>query len=150
MEVIITRGQTEDIEAIAQFQVDMAMESEGTVLDRNTVTQGVSAAIYDENKGIYYVARVNGKAVASLMLTREWSDWNNGWYWWIQSVFVAPAYRQKGIYKSMYHTICTDAKQQGVRQVRLYVDKTNTRGQNVYASLGMHQSHYLIYETELI
>lgn len=78
MEVIITRGQTEDIEAIAQFQVDMSMESEGTVLDRDTATQGVSAAIHDENKGIYYVGGVNGKAVASLMLTREWSDWNNG------------------------------------------------------------------------
>ena len=149
MEVIITKRQKEDIEIIAQFQVDMAMESEGTQLNKDTVTKGVSAAMNDENKGSYYVARADGKAVGSLMLTREWSDWNNGWYWWIQSVFVAPAYRRKGIYTSMYLTVCSDAKQQGVSQVRLYVDKTNTRGQQVYASLGMHQSHYLIYESEL-
>lgn len=147
MEVTIAKGQVADIEAIAKFQVDMAMESEGTLLDSETVTKGVAAAINDENRGCYYVARVDGKAVGSLMLTREWSDWNNGWYWWIQSVYVAPEYRRQGIYKSMYHTVCADAKQQNVAQVRLYVDKTNTRGQKVYASLGMQESHYLIYET---
>lgn len=147
MEVIITKGQTEDIEVISQFQVDMAMESEGAQLDIETVTKGVAAAMKDENKGCYYVARVDGKAVGSLMLTREWSDWNNGWYWWIQSVYVAPDYRRHGIYKAMYHTVCADAKHQNVVQVRLYVDKTNTRGQKVYAALGMQESHYLIYET---
>ena len=74
MEVIITKGQKEDIEIIAQFQVDMAMESEGTLLDKDTVTKGVSAVMNDENKGSYYVAKVDGKTVGSLMLTREWSD----------------------------------------------------------------------------
>ena len=150
MEITITKGQTEDIEAIAGFQVDMAMESEGTLLDKETVTKGVTAAMNDENKGCYYVARVEGKAVGSLMLTREWSDWNNGWYWWIQSVYVAPDYRRRGIYKSMYNAVCEDAKQQNIAQVRLYVDKTNTRGQKVYQSLGMTESHYLIYETSLL
>ena len=149
IDIIITKGQIEDIESIAQFQVDMAMESEGTQLDKDTVTKGVSAAMADENKGLYYIARVDGKAVGSLMLTREWSDWNNGWYWWIQSVYVAPDYRRQGVYKSMYQAVCTDAKQQNIAQVRLYVDKTNTRGQEVYSSLGMQESHYLIYETTL-
>lgn len=149
MEVIITKGQKEEIEIIAQFQVDMAMESEGTLLDKDTVTKGVSAAMNDENKGSYYVAKVDGRVVGSLMLTREWSDWNNGWYWWIQSVYVAPEYRRQGIYKSMYHAVCEDAKKQNVTHVRLYVDKTNTRGQKVYSSLGMQESHYLIYETPL-
>lgn len=149
MEVIITKGQIEDIEAIAQFQVDMAMESEGALLNKDTVTKGVSAAMNDENKGSYYVARVEGNVVGSLMLTREWSDWNNGWYWWIQSVYVMPDYRRQGIYRSMYNAVCADAKQQNVAQVRLYVDKTNALGQKVYDSLGMEESHYLIYETTL-
>ena len=149
MEAIITKGRPEDIEAIAQFQVDMAMESEGTKLDKDTLIKGVTAAMNDKNKGSYYVARVDGKAVGSLMLTREWSDWNNGWYWWIQSVYVAPDYRRQGIYKSMYHKVCEDAKLQNVAQVRLYVDKTNIRGQKVYAALGMQESHYLMYEAML-
>ena len=149
IDIIITKGQIEDVESIAQFQVDMAMESEGTQLDKDIVTKGVSAAMADENKGLYYIARVDGKAVGSLMLTREWSDWNNGWYWWIQSVYVAPDYRRQGVYKSMYNAVCTDAKQPTIAQVRLYVDETNTRGQEVYSSLGMQESHYLIYETTL-
>lgn len=149
MEAIITKGQKEDIEIIAQFQVDMAMESEGTLLDKDTVTKGVSAVMNDENKGSYYVAKVDGKTVGSLMLTREWSDWNNGWYWWIQSVYVIPEYRRQGIYRSMYNAVCANAKEQNIAQVRLYVDKTNTRGQKVYSSLGMQESHYLIYETNL-
>lgn len=149
MEAIITRGKKEDIGVIAQFQVDMAMESEGTLLDREIVTKGVAAAVDDENRGCYYIARVDGKAVGSLMLTREWSDWNNGWYWWIQSVYVAPDFRRQGIYRSMYHAVCNDAKEENVAQVRLYVDKTNVRGQKVYASLGMHESHYLLYETNI-
>ena len=140
IDIIITKGQIEDTENIAQFQVDMAMESEGTQLDKDIVTKGVSAAMADENKGLYYIARVDGKAVGSLMLTREWSDWNNGWYWWIQSVYVAPDYRRQGVYKSMYNAVCTDAKQQNIAQVRLYVDKTNTRGQKVYSSLGMQET----------
>lgn len=147
MKIEISKGQIGDIEVIAGFQVDMAMESEGTLLDLETVTKGVAAAMNDENKGCYYVARVDGKAVGSLMLTREWSDWNNGWYWWIQSVYVASEYRRRGIYKSMYQAVCEDAMQQNVAQVRLYVDKTNVRGQKVYAALGMEESHYLIYET---
>lgn len=149
MEVIITKGQKEDIEIIAQFQVDMAMESEGTILDKVTVTKGVSAVMNDENKGSYYVAKVDGKTVGSLMFTREWSDWNNGWYWWIQSVYVTPEYRRQGIYRSMYNAVCVDAKEQNIAQVRLYVDKTNTRGHTVYSSVGMHESHYLIYESTL-
>lgn len=149
MEIVITQGLKEDIEAIAQFQVDMAMESEGTQLNKGTVVKGVTTAINDENKGLYYVAKVEGKAVGSLMLTREWSDWNNGWYWWIQSVYVAPEYRRQGVYRAMYQAVCEDAKLQSVAQVRLYVDKTNIRGQKVYASLGMQESHYLIYETTL-
>ncbi len=148
--VTITKGQTTDIEIIAQFQVDMAIESEDTQLDKETVLKGVAAAMDDENKGCYYVARVEGEAVGSLMVTREWSDWNNGWYWWIQSVYVAPDYRRQGIYKSMYNAVCEDARQQNVAQVRLYVDKTNTSGQKVYASLGMQESHYLIYETTIL
>lgn len=147
MKIEISKGQIGDIEVIAGFQVDMAMESEGTLLDLDTVTKGVAAAMNDENKGCYYVARVDGKAVGSLMLTREWSDWNNGWYWWIQSVCVASEYRRRGIYKSMYQAVCEDTKEQDVAQVRLYVDKTNVRGQKVYAALGMKESHYLIYET---
>ncbi len=142
----IVRGEVDDIESIVQFQAKMAMESEGTTLDLKKVTKGVTAAMNDESKGIYWVAKVNGKAIGSLMVTREWSDWNNEWYWWIQSVYVLPDYRKHGVYKAMYSTLKEVAKENKVSQIRLYVDKTNHPAQQVYQRLGMHESHYLMYE----
>ena len=146
MNLVITRGEADDIESIVRFQADMAMESEGTTLDNEKLTKGVTAAINDESKGIYLVARAEGKAIGSLMLTREWSDWNNQWYWWIQSVYVLPDYRKHGVYKAMYSTLKEVAKENKVSQIRLYVDKTNHPAQQVYQRLGMHESHYLMYE----
>ena len=103
----------------------------------------------DESKGIYWVAKYEGRTIGSLMLTREWSDWNNEWYWWIQSVYVVPEYRKHGIYKAMYSTLKEVAKENNVSQIRLYVDKTNHPAQQVYQRLGMHESHYLMFEENL-
>ena len=142
----ITVGTNNDINAIAAFQVAMAMESEGTTLDLERVTRGVTMAMADEAKGKYIVARIDGKAVGSLMLTREWSDWNCQWYWWIQSVYVEPQHRKKGVYKAMYSKVKEMAQAENVSQVRLYVDKTNTSAQKAYQRLGMDETHYLMYE----
>ena len=146
---VIVRGEVGDIDSIVQFQADMAMESEGCVLDKERVTRGVTAAMLDESKGIYWVAKSGEKPVGSLMLTREWSDWNDEWYWWIQSVYVTPEHRRQGIYKAMYEKVKEAARESGVSQVRLYVDKTNRPAQKVYHHLGMHESHYLMYEENL-
>lgn len=145
----ITTGKPEDIQDIAQFQVDMAQESEGTTLDIQTVIPGVTAAVNDPQKGTYIIARADGKPIGSLMLTREWSDWTNRWYWWIQSVYVRPEYRGKGAYRAMYAKIKEMAGEAGVTQIRLYVDKTNYRAQEVYKKLGMDECHYLMYEEVL-
>ena len=145
----ISRGTINDIEEITGFQIAMALESEGTILDGNKVRSGVRAAMEDESKGTYIVARTDGKPIASLMITREWSDWNNGWYWWIQSVYIMPEYRGQGIFRSMYRKVIEMAKEQSVAQVRLYVDRHNTNAQKVYQKLGMEECHYLMYETSV-
>ena len=145
----ITTGSAADIAAIAQFQVDMAMESEGTTLDIERVTKGVTAAMDDPYKGTYIIAKANDTAIGSLMLTREWSDWTNRWYWWIQSVYVTPEFRGKGVYRAMYDKVKELAQEAGVTQIRLYVDKTNYRAQQVYQKLGMAECHYLMYEEEM-
>ena len=149
IDLTITQGKASDIDAIVRFQADMAMESEGTMLDTETLTKGVTAAISDEGKGIYLVARANDTPIGSLMLTREWSDWNNQWYWWIQSVYVMPEYRKKGVYKAMYATLKDMARENGVSQIRLYADNSNVSAQHVYKRLGMHESHYLMFEEKI-
>ena len=145
----VSRGEVCDIDTIVQFQADMAMESEGCVLDKEKVTKGVTAAMLDDSKGIYWVAKYEGKTIGSLMITREWSDWNNEWYWWIQSVYVTPRYRKQGVYKAMYQKVKDAAKENNVSQIRLYADKTNLSAQKAYQSLGMHESHYLMFEEEI-
>lgn len=149
IEYIITRGAVCDIESIVQFQADMAMESEGCVLDKEKVTKGVTSAILDDSKGVYWVAKFEKRPIGRLMLTREWSDWNNKWYWWIQSVYVIPEFRRKGVYKAMYKKVKDTAKANNVSQIRLYVDKTNVSAQKVYQNLGMQESHYLMFEENL-
>lgn len=146
----IGQGTLTDAPAIARFQVEMAAESEGTELDYALVLRGVSEGLQDKEKGTYFVARnEQGKAIASLLVTREWSDWRCAWYWWIQSVYVRPEYRRKGVYKAMYETVKASAKEAGSPCVRLYVDRTNTQGLATYQALGMTESHYLFYEEDL-
>jgi ribosomal protein S18 acetylase RimI-like enzyme len=146
---VVSRGEVCDIDSIVQFQADMAMESEGCVLNKEKVTKGVTAAMLDDSKGIYWVAKYEGRTIGSLMITREWSDWNNEWYWWIQSVYVTPEYRKQGVYKAMYQKVKDAAKENNVSQIRLYADKTNHSAQKAYQSLGMHKSHYLMFEEDL-
>ena len=148
-EYMITPGGVGDIGTLAAFQVEMAMESEGAVLSLERVQRGVRAVVEDPAKGLYMVARSAGVPVGCLMVTREWSDWNCVWYWWVQSVYVVPGHRGKGVYRAMYSKVKEMALEQGVTWVRLYVDKKNTRAQKVYESVGMAECHYIMYEEEL-
>ena len=141
----IRKATIEDLDAIVAFQAAMALESEGTVLNIDTVRKGVSAALSDESKGMYIVAELEGVAAGSLMVTREWSDWNNCWYWWLQSVYVAPQHRRKGIFKAMFSKVKEMAEEEGISELRLYVDKHNDSAQNTYRALGMEECHYLMF-----
>ena len=149
MDVKVIVGDKLNAEEIARFQVDMALESENLALDYDRVKRGVTAVLDDANKGRYIVAKINDRMVGCLMLTQEWSDWNCGWYWWIQSVYVVPELRAQGIYKTMYNKVLELASSENVSQIRLYVDKNNFTAQRVYQRLGMNECHYYMYEAEL-
>lgn len=136
-----------DTEAIIQFQLAMASETEGISLDYETVREGVKAAIADDSKALYLLAKnEEGQVIGSLMLTTEWSDWNNGVYYWIQSVYVSQNYRKQGVFSELFELAKSIAQSQNAGALRLYVDEHNLVAQKVYQSLGMHPSHYLMYE----
>src|SRR6266550_1118156 len=140
------RGATrEDARTIVEFQQAMARETEEVELDRETVTRGVKAVFDDPARGRYFVADVDGRVVASLLITYEWSDWRNGVVWWIQSVYVDPEFRGQGVYAGLYAHV-RQAADPSVRGIRLYVDKRNSRAQEVYRRLGMDGEHYLVFE----
>lgn len=143
---IVEAGKS-DIQTIAGFQRAMAMETEGMNLDAETVGRGVDSVFSDPTKGFYLVAREHGLTVGSLMITYEWSDWRARTVWWIQSVYVLPEYRRKGIYSLMYSWLLEKVlKDDSVGGIRLYVDRTNVSAQKVYESLGMDGNHYRFYE----
>ena len=140
-------AQQSDVAALVEFNQLMAWETEQKKLDDSTLRKGVAALITDASKGFYLVAEQNEKVVGSLMVTTEWSDWRNGVFWWIQSVYISPDYRRQGIYAQLYAEVKALAEQQkNVCEFRLYVDKENLVAQKTYESLGMQQSHYLMYE----
>lgn len=140
-----------DLEAIVSFQQLMAEETEGKRLDQERLTAGVSAVLQDPAKGRYLVAEEGGQVLGSLALTYEWSDWRAGWFWWIQSVFVVLEARRTGIYRALYAAVEAEARAAGdVCGVRLYVEKDNRTARATYASLGMHESHYRLYEIDYV
>ncbi|CAN5444472.1 GNAT family N-acetyltransferase [soil metagenome] len=136
-----------DAPALVEFNQAMALETEGKRLDSNILTSGVEAVFDDKKKGFYIVAEENGKIIGGLMITFEWSDWRNAWFWWIQSVYILPNERGQGIYRLMYEFVKTKAAEsKDVCGFRLYVEKENSKAQGVYEKLGMESSHYLMYE----
>ena len=145
--IAVGRAATEDVAAIAQFNIAMAAETEDLALDPQTVHAGVAAVVSDDRRGFYLVARSDGKAVGSLMITYEWSDWRNGNLWWIQSVYVVPSARKQGIFRLLYDDVISLAKQSGdAAGVRLYVEKDNRGAQAVYRKLGMSETAYRVFE----
>ncbi len=143
----IRRGQIDDGAAIVDFQMRMALETEGMTLVKADCQRGVHRLFEAEPPGFYVVAVDGGGAViASLLILPEWSDWRGAEVWWIHSVFVVPEARGQGVYRKMYDFVEAQARESGVRGLRLYVDRRNRGAQAVYERLGMDGSHYQLFE----
>lgn len=143
----IRLGQRSDVDALIVFNQAMALETEGKYLDSAILRPGVEAVFADPNKGFYVVAEDGRRILAGLMITFEWSDWRNSWFWWIQSVYVLPESRGQKIYSRLYEFVKNRALEFGnVCGFRLYVEKENIHAQRVYEKVGMKASYYLMYE----
>ncbi|MGD1043798.1 MAG: GNAT family N-acetyltransferase [Bacteroidota bacterium] len=149
MNIMTRQATASDIAIIAEFNAAMAKETENLEIDRERLQRGIEALIADLSKGIYYLAEADGKVVGQLMITYEWSDWRNTTFWWIQSVYVQPEYRGRGIFRSLYQCVESIARNRGdVCGLRLYVDQSNTRAQQTYEALGMKHSHYQMMDVD--
>lgn len=145
--VFIRLAGIDDAGFIAQNQVSMALETEQFRLELLTVREGVTAVMNNPERGFYIIAEVENNPAGCLLITPEWSDWRNAWVWWIQSVYVLPAYRKSGVFGAMYDYIRQLVLQRhDVSGIRLYVDKTNNSAREVYTRIGMNGEHYLTFE----
>ncbi len=138
-----------DADTIVAYNTAMALESEGIELNQATLRAGVVAALSDPVKAFYLLAELDHLPVGQLMVTTEWSDWRNGWIWWVQSVYVKSENRRQGVYRKLYNRLQQLAAERGdVRGMRLYVMRENLVAKLTYEALGMSHSEYDLYETD--
>lgn len=144
----VRKAAAADSAALVDFNQRMALETEGKRLDPDVLAGGVNAVFADPKKGFYIVAEEGDSILGGLMVTFEWSDWRNKWFWWIQSVYIVPEARGRRIYRQMYNFVKAEAalSPEPVCGFRLYVERENTHAQKVYEKVGMRNSAYFMYE----
>ena len=138
-----------DVPALCAWNAAMARETEGLELDADVLERGVRGVFAQPQRGFYLVAERAGEAVGGLLVTFEWSDWRNGDFWWIQSVYVVPQARRDGVFRALYAEVERRARAAKAASLRLYVETENARAQATYERLGMRCCHYAMYEQVL-
>ncbi|NNF16112.1 MAG: GNAT family N-acetyltransferase [Gammaproteobacteria bacterium] len=147
VDMTIRNARETDAAVIVEFNQGIASETENLTLPDAVIRAGVENVLQDRTRGVYYVACDGDQVVGQLMVTLEWSDWRNGWIWWIQSVYVKADYRKQGVFRALYaHVKNLATEDPSVCGLRLYVEQNNTRAQQTYLSLGMDRTHYLVME----
>jgi GNAT superfamily N-acetyltransferase len=148
IDIKIREAVKSDIPVLVKFNQALAKETEDMQLNLETLALGISNAL-DKDECHYYIAELNGHVVGQTMITYEWSDWRNGILWWIQSVYVSPEQRGKGVFRALFNHVEQLAKKHpDVKALRLYVMQNNLSGKNTYSALGMNDSGYVVYEKE--
>ncbi len=151
MNMTIRSATVADAATIVRFNALLADETEQITLDQNRLREGVEALLRDSTKGFYLIAEQDTIVVGQLMITFEWSDWRNGVFWWIQSVYVEKTARGTGAFKALFEYVRTlAASKPDVCGLRLYVERKNTRAKQTYERLAMHSSHYEMYEMDFV
>jgi GNAT superfamily N-acetyltransferase len=147
MPLRIRRGTPNDATRVTEFNRLMALETEGKALNQDVLARGVAAGLADPAKALYFLADDGGEVLGQMMITTEWSDWRNGWIWWIQSVYVRADARRRGVFRALYehvHRAATEDPE--VIGLRLYVEQDNLTAQQTYARLGMVRTSYVLFE----
>ncbi len=151
MDLRIRQALPADAATIAGFNAAMARETEHLELDPARLRAGVQALLEDSAKGFYILAETGAAIAGQMMITFEWSDWRSGAFWWIQSVYVAPEFRRRGVFGRLYRHIHDRARaQQGVCGLRLYVERENHRAQRTYERIGMRRTSYQFFEVDFV
>ncbi|WP_158881242.1 GNAT family N-acetyltransferase [Rhodanobacter sp. L36] len=145
--LLIRAAERADLPDLLAWNAAMAWETEHKTLDADVLARGITGVFDKPQRGFYVVAEREGAAIGSLLVTYEWSDWRNGDFWWIQSVYVTPDARRSGVFRALHADVTRRARAAGAIGLRLYVETENHRAQQTYADLAMERCHYFMYET---
>jgi GNAT superfamily N-acetyltransferase len=150
-EIAVRVATAADAEFLVRGNAAMALETEDLSLDLDRLRDGVHALFEQPGRGVYYVAELDGQRAGQMMITYEWSDWRNGLFWWIQSVYVEPRFRSQGVFKAIYRHVQHLARTTpGVCGLRLYVENSNSQAQEIYQHLGLQRTAYQMFEVDFI
>jgi GNAT superfamily N-acetyltransferase len=153
-QMVVRPARPDDVAAIVTFSAAMARETEDRELDLARLHEGTLALLASPTRGFFMVAELPQPArrlIGQLMITYEWSDWRNGVFWWIQSVYVDPTWRQQGVFKQMHGTVVRQAKADPmVCGIRLYVEQNNRTARTIYGRIGLRPAGYDVYEDDFV
>lgn len=139
-----------DLPALAEFTVREALEAENRELSRPVVEKGIRAGLENRELARYWVLKTQDLTpIASISVVREWSDWNAGFYWWIQSLFIQHEYRGQGLLQALFTHVQNEARRTGAVELRLYAHRENRRACRAYEREGFRSSPYQIFVREL-
>jgi GNAT superfamily N-acetyltransferase len=143
MDTLIRKAEINDLNSLIEFTIEEAKEAEGLNKLPDTLRAGITAALNDSSKGTYWViVDENNRPFGNVSALKEWSDWNNGYYWWIQSMFISPMYRGKGYLKLLINAVKSEMKRENGLELRLYVHKNNKVAIRAYEKVGFVISNY--------
>ena len=154
-QLIIRAANLDDVESIITFSAAMALETENRRLDEARLRKGTLSLLNTPSYGFFMVAELRDeeqrKLIGQLMITYEWSDWRNAVFWWIQSVYVDPAWRRRGVFRRMHDEVVVQARADPkVCGIRLYVEQENHTAETVYQRVGLTRSVYKVYEEDFV
>lgn len=152
-DVVIRPARIEDVETLTRFSAAMALETERRTLDPIRLRQGTMTVLQEPHHGTFYVAELlnDHQIVGQLLVTYEWSDWRNAQFWWIQSVYVDPQWRRRGVYRAMHTaTLAAARTRPNVCGIRLYVEQDNAVAQSVYKAMKLHPTRYAMWEVDFV
>lgn len=150
MSIEVRPARSADLAVIVDYNMRLASETETKTLDHETLARGVAAVLEEPARGRYFVAERDGAVVGQLLITYEWSDWRNGTFWWLQSVYVAAAERRRGVFSALYSEVLDAARRDGgVCGLRLYVEQANRNAERTYRARGFDSTPYRVMEIEL-
>ncbi|EIJ2379441.1 GNAT family N-acetyltransferase [Vibrio alginolyticus] len=139
----VRKAVLDDLPYLINFTAEEAREAEGSIKIPETLEKGILVALRDPSIATYWVlADENNTPVGSVSAVREWSDWNAGYYWWIQSMFLSKSQRGKGRMSLLLDAVKHEMKEQKGLELRLYVHKDNSKAVRAYQNAHFSKSDY--------
>ena len=143
--MIVRKATIEDLSTLVEFTSQEAEEAEGSTKDFKRLEKGIKTALENPSIAVYWMLfDETNRPIGSISALREWSDWNAGYYWWIQSLYIVPEHRGQGHITKLLDAVAKEMRSQNGLELRLYVHRSNTKAIRAYEKVGFEKSPYEI------